>query len=207
EYWIKQLNATAPWISTNTNNRNWINYRTNGQLKLKIGIIRNGVLDYHYSLLRPLSYDVGGKVTSTIELIDMETMSSSDSIIKGREYTVKATHIKDQSPWSDYPYGQITIESFESQPRFVISTEVDADVTALNPLTGNEYLRLVESRPDAYTIIYECNLKTLNLFDSIYSFTSKVSDLGINNNPVYSMKITENAIEKLTEDLETKIIE
>jgi hypothetical protein len=207
EYWIKQLNATAPWISTNTNNRNWINYRTNGQLNLKIGIIRNGVLDYHYSLLRPVSYDIGGKVTSTIELIDMETFSSSDSIIKGREYTVKATHVKDQSPWSDYPYGQITIESFESQPRFVISTEIDADVTALNPLTGNEYLRLVESRPDAYTIIYECNLKTLNLFDSMYSFTSKVSDLGINNNPVYSMKITENAIEKLTEESETKIIE
>lgn len=207
EYWIKQLNATAPWISTNTNNRNWINYRTNGQLYIKIGIIRNGVLDYHYSLLRPVSYDIGGKVTSTIELIDMETMSSSDSIIKGREYTVKATHVKAQSPWSDYPYGQITIESFESQPRFVISTEVNADVSALNPLTGNEYLRLIESRPDAYTIIYECNLKTVNLFDSMYSFTSKVSDLGINNNPVYSMKITENAIEKLTEESETKIIE
>jgi hypothetical protein len=210
QYWITQLNATAPWISSNKNNQNWINYTSIagfGSLKIKLGIVRNGVMDYYYKLLRPLTYDSAKRVISTIELIDMETFSSSDSIIKGREYTVKATHIKTQGIWSDYPYGQITIESFESQPRFVISTEVNADVIPDNPLTGNEYLRLNESRPNPETIIYECNLKSLNLFDNNYSFTSKVSDEGVNNNPVFEKKIMENNTEKITEDLETKITE
>ena len=210
EYWITQLNATAPWTSSNNNNKNYLNYGSLlgfGVLWLKIGIVRNGVMDYYYKLLTPKTYDVANDVTSLIELIDMETFSSSDSIIRGREYTVKATHVKSPDPWSDYPYGQITIESFESQPRYVISTEVNADVMLANPLTGNSYLRLNESRPDPYTIIYTCNLKSLNLSDSMYSFTSKVSDLGVQNNPVYDEKITEEGITKITEDLETKIIE
>lgn len=210
EYWVTQLNATAPWTSSNNNNKNYLNYGTLlgfGELYIKIGIVRNGVLDYYYKLLTPKTYDVAEHVTSNIELIDNETMASSDSIIRGREYTVKATHIKDKTIWDPYPYGQITIESFESQPRYVISTEVNADVMTANPLTGNSYLRLDESRPDPFTIIYTCNLKSLNLSDNMYSFTSKVSDLGVENNPVYDEKITEEGITKITEATETKIIE
>ncbi|CAB4152092.1 hypothetical protein UFOVP597_50 [uncultured Caudovirales phage] len=208
EYWIKQLNATAYFNSTGKNNKKWTNYAdlTNGKLFIKIGIVRNGVMDFNYTEIIPKIYDYDPDIVSKIELIDNATGSAVTSIIKGHTYIVKATHTKTSS-WVLYPYGQITIEPKESAPRWIISTEVDADISPLNPLTGNSVKRLDETRPNANTIIYTCNFDASKISGSNYCFTSKISELGTNNNPIFEIKITEDNIDKITEDSILKQIE
>jgi hypothetical protein len=209
EYWLKQLNATSYFVSQSKNNKLWTNYADvlHGKLYIKIGIIRNGVMDFNLTEIFPNVYDYDTNVISTIELIDNSTGAIATSIIKGHIYTVKATHFKVYSDWLLYPYGQITIEQKESAPRFVISTEVDADVSPLNPLIGNSAKRLDESKPDLKTIIYTCTFDATNITGTDYCFTSKISEQGINNNPIFEVKITEDNIDKITEDTILKQIE
>jgi hypothetical protein len=209
EYWIKQLNASAYYVSTNKNNKNWINYTDaiNGGLYIKWSVIHDGIQDYYPAILVPVTYDWDTNVVSTIELIDAVTLASANSIVKGNKYIIKATHIKLVGNWSSYPYGQITVEAKESAPRYMISTEIDADISPLNPLTGNTYKRLDVDRPNAQTVIYKCNFDATNIPDVEYCFTSKISDQGINNNPIFELKITEDNIVKETEDSIEKQIE
>jgi hypothetical protein len=215
EYWLKQLNATAQFVSQNKNNKDWFNYaenNANSQLYLKLGVVRDGVLDYHYQELDVLDYDQNNNVTSSIILIDNSTGAPATSIVKGGTYTVQATHFKINGDWDEFaplraPYGQITVEQKESQPRWVISTEIDADVSALNPLSGNAFKRLDETRPNAKTIIYTATFDATNISGSNYCFTSKISEQGKPNNPIFESKITEDNIDKITEDLILKQIE
>ena len=206
---MKQLNATAYFVSQSKNNKNWINYADaiNGRLYLKIGIIRNGVMDFNYTEIFPKNYDYDTNVVSNIELIDNATGVSTTSIIKGHIYTVKATLFKVAGDWTLYPYGQITIEQKESAPRFMVSTEVDADVSPLNPLIGNSVKRLDVTKPDLKTVIYTCTFDATNITGTDYCFTSKISEQGIDNNPIFEVKITEDNIDKITEDTLLKQIE
>jgi len=215
EYWIKQLNATAFFTSQNKNNKDWFNYAEDNlksALYIKIGVVRDGVLDYYYQQLSVFDYDYDVNVNSLIELIDNETGSITNQIVKGKTYTIKATHKKINGTWDDlsppnFPYGQITVEEEEKQPRWVISTEIDADITPLNPLIGNAVKRLDETRPDNKTIIYTATFDASNISGSDYCFTSKISEQGKPNNPIFENKITEDDIDKITEDLNLKIIE
>lgn len=217
EYWIKQLNATAFFTSQNKNNKDWFNYAEDNlksALYIKIGVVRDGILDYYYQQLNIFDYDDSEdqNVDSKIELIDNETGSVTDQIVKGKTYTIKATHKKINGNWDDFtppntPYGQITVEEEEKQPRWVVSTEIDADITPLNPLIGNANKRLDETRPDSKTIIYTATFDASNISGSDYCFTSKISEQGKPNNPIFENKITEDDIDKITEDLNLKIIE
>lgn len=209
EYWLNQLGASAYYISQSKNNKNWINYADvfHGKLFMKIGIIRNGVMDYNYTEIFPKNYDFDTNVVSSIQLIDNATSVATNSIIKGHTYTVTATHYKTVGNWALYPYGQITIEAKESSPRFVISTEIDADISPLNPLIGNISKRLDVTKPDLKTIIYSCTFDATNISGTDYCFTSKISEQGIDNNPIFEVKITEDNIDKATEDNILKQIE
>lgn len=215
EYWLKQLNATSQFVASNKNNKDWFNYtenNVNSQLYLKLGVVRDGVLDYYYKQLSVLDYDQNQNVTSTLEIIDNETGGPATSIVKGKTYTVKATHFNINGNWDDFfplntPYGQITVEQKESQPRWVISTEIDADINSSNPLRGNSLKRLIETRPNPKTIIYTATFDGSAISGKEYCFTSKISEQGKPNNPIFENKITEDDIDKITENEELKIIE
>lgn len=215
EYWLKQLNASSQFVAQGKNNKDWFNYTENilnSKLYLKLGVVRDGVLDYHYQELSVLDYDQNQNVQSTLEIIDNSTGAPATSIIKGHTYTVKATHYKIVGDWDEFaplltPYGQITIEEEESQPRWVISTEIDADVSPMNPLTGNSVKRLDETRPNPKTIIYTATFDASGISGTDYCFTSKISEQGKQNNPIFEVKITEDNIDKITEDSILKQIE
>jgi hypothetical protein len=215
EYWLKQLNATAQFVSQNKNNKDWFNYaenNVNSKLYLKLGVVRDGVLDYYYQELSVLDYDQNTNVTSSIVIIDNSTGAPATSIVKGNTYTIQATHFKIVGDWDEFfptstPYGQITVEQKESQPRWVVSTEIDADISPLNPLTGNAFKRLDEVRPNAKTIVYTATFDASGISGNEYCFTSKISEQGKPNNPIFDNKITEDAIDKITEDEIIKQIE
>ena len=215
EYWLKQLNTTAQFVSQGKNNKDWFNYTeniANSKLYLKLGVVRDGVLDYHYEELSVLDYDQNTNVTSSIVIIDNSTGAPATTIVKGNTYTIQATHYKIVGDWDEFsptwtPYGQITVEQKESQPRWVISTEIDADISPLNPLTGNSNKRLDEVRPNAKTIVYTATFDASGISGNEYCFTSKISEQGKQNNPIFDNKITEDGIDKITEDDIIKQIE
>ena len=215
EYWLKQLNATAQFVSQGKNNKDWYNYNENNlnsELYIKLGVIRDGVLDYFYQQIDLKDYDFDTNVQSDIILIDNSTGGQATSIIKGNTYTIQATHKKINGTWDDFtppntPYGQITVEQEESQPRWVVSTEIDADISVLNPLIGNSVKRLNETRPDSKTIIYTATFDASAISGTDYCFTSKISEQGKPNNPIFENKITEDNIDKITEDEILKQIE
>jgi hypothetical protein len=174
--------------------------------------VRDGVLDYYYQELSVLDYDQNTNVTSSIVIIDNSTGAPATSIVKGNTYTIQATHFKIVGDWDEFfptstPYGQITVEQKESQPRWVVSTEIDADISPLNPLTGNAFKRLDEVRPNAKTIVYTATFDASGISGNEYCFTSKISEQGKPNNPIFDNKITEDAIDKITEDEIIKQIE
>ena len=215
EYWLKQLNATAQFVSQGKNNKDWFNYTENilnSKLYLKLGVVRDGVLDYHYQELSVLDYDQNNNITSSIVIIDNSTGAPATTIVKGNTYTIQATHYKIVGDWDEFfplntPWGQITVEQKESQPRWVISTEIDADISPLNPLTGNSNKRLDEVRPNAKTIVYTATFDASGISGNEYCFTSKISEQGKQNNPIFDNKITEDGIDKITEDDIIKQIE
>jgi hypothetical protein len=50
------------------------------------------------------------------------------------------------------------------------------------------------------TIVLECDLDVNLLSQDEYCITSKISQDGTNNNPIFVNKLTENNLEKITED-------
>lgn len=208
EYWLTQLNATAYFKAKSINNKNWFNYTINyAKLYVKLTRENNGVVDYYYKEILVRDYDVAPDVTTTIEVIDTITNTPVDTIVKGKSYTIKATHFKTGGVWGAYPYGQITIEPEESQPRYLLSTEITENTGGNSLLVGNINGRLDELRPNANTIIYTCGLNNDKISLNNYCIGSKISEQGISNNPIFEIKITEDNIDKITEDSITKQIE
>lgn len=214
EYWLQQLNADQKAIQLAINNKDWNNYATNYdltstnnyRLKTKIGLVKDGIEDYsYYNQLYVNDYNYTQDVTSTIELIDLDTNLPSDYIIQGKKYKIKATHYNINGNW-DFPncYGQITIEEKESQPRLIVSSEIDADLLN-NPLIPNQNRRMNMTLFNPKTIIMDCELNSDILTGNDYCITSKVSPNGQQNNPIFEVKVTsEDAEDKLTNSGEQK---
>lgn len=210
KYWQKQLNATAYFKSLGLDTKRWSNYTdtVNGyNTYVKIGFVHDGVEDYDYKQFRIWTYDESPDVTSTIELIDLDTLAVSNNIIEGKNYKIRATHVANVGTWDFLNcWGQITIEEKESQPRDLVSNEIDADLN--KRLIANQYRRLnmTLSAPD--TIILECDLDSNLLNSDIYSISSKISNYGTNNNPIFVNKLTESGLDKILESgLDNKIKE
>jgi hypothetical protein len=202
KYWLKQLNATNYFKSIGKDTQLWSNYtNTNGyKTYIKLGFVRDGVEDYFYKEFRIYKYDEITDITSTIELIDKDTLTVSNNIIEGKEYTIKATHVNNVQNWNFLnAWGQITIEPKESQPRYLVSNEIDADVNN-NLLIPNQYKRVNMTLTAPDTIVLECDLDVNLLSEAEYCITSKISQDGTNNNPIFVNKLTENNLEKITED-------
>ena len=120
---------------------------------------------------------------------------------------IKATHTF-PSNYNQTPWGMITIEPKESSPRYIISTEVDRSQPE-NPLVGvTNQKRCDIQQLNPTTIILRCYVNTNLLSGSEFCISSKISDEGVLNPNPDNNKITENNIDKITEDgTNTKIIE
>lgn len=206
-YWEEVISTHPYFVSQNKNNANWLNYQVLPfKIYVKTEIKRNGVIDYNYKALNFLNYD-DWQGTSTIELFDATGAVAFSSIQENMTMMIKATHVF-PSNYSGNPWGMITIEPKESSPRYIISTEIDRTQSD-NPLQG---IALAERCDIQYfsptTIILRCYVNTNLLDGSNFCISSKISEDGqVNNNPEEN-KITEDNIDKITEDgSNVKIIE
>lgn len=136
EYWQELLSADISFYPNQNNN--WLNYIT-GNWKVFAKISLENEVSYYAEIEVPITdYDTTPQITSTIELY-RENGDLTTSLFSGETMTIKAIH--DYSGYSiGSPWGMITIESYEGEPRYVLSTNVahDNDVSnPLRPITGS----------------------------------------------------------------------
>jgi hypothetical protein len=205
-YWEEVMTTNPYFVSKNKNNSDWTNYNVSPyQVFVKVEIKRNNVVDYNYAPLNIKNYD-DWEGTSTIELYDKNETKSYKNIQQGTTMLIKATHVFPQ-PYADFPYGMITIEPSESSPRFILSTEIEKD-QAGNPLFGISDSNYCDMQfLDPTTIILRCYVNTNLLNGRNFCISSKISDEGTNNNLPMNNKLTESNDDKITENVEYKIIE
>lgn len=207
EYWINQQNVPPFFVKEGTDNKNWFNYQEtnpNWSVKIKVEIIRNGVVDYFYKNFSFKNYD-DSTIISQISLFDYATNSPTASLRKDTIMLIKAVHTFPNT-YQMTPYGQITMESKESSPRHVLSTEMDRSFS--NPLKGINYEpRLDVEYTSPNVVTFSCILDTSKLTETGYCFSSKISEGGTGDNVLDEFKITEDNIEKNTEDNINKITE
>lgn len=205
ESWITQLNATTFFKKNSIDTKNWFNYQTGSwDVKLKVEVNRNGVADYFYQDFTFKNYD-DSIITSQIKIYDYDTMTQVSSLKTGKMMLIEVTHDFSVN-YSGFPYAQITIEPSQSSPRYVLSTEMDADKS--NPLKGITYTPRLDMTFTSPTIItLTCLLDMSKLQGTNYCISSKISEEGTNNNFIEYDKLMEDGTPKFTEDLLTKITE
>lgn len=205
-YWEEVMVTSPYFVSQNKNNSNWFNYNDNPwRVFVKVEIERNELIDYNYRPLNFKNYD-DWEGTSTIELYDKNETSISKVLLPNTTMLIKATHVF-LNDYAEFPYGMITIEPQESSPRFILSTEINR-VQSNNPLTGiSEENRCDMEFFDSKTIILRCYVNTNILNGRNFCISSKISDDGTNNNLPMNNKLTESNDDKITENVEFKILE
>lgn len=202
EDFIQEINANTYFKAQLKDNKNWINYFVgNYEVRLKLEIERDGVVDYAYKQIVFKDYDdwLG---TSTTQFFDSTGTTEYNTLLNNGVYLVKVTHVA-PNPWGLYPWGQISIEPKNGKPFTLMSTEIDCDLN--NPLYGINNNRLELNLIDPNTIELTCLLDASKIGATNYLFTSKISDEGTDNNHIEYTKLMEDGTIKLTEDAIEKI--
>lgn len=169
EDWLTQTNADVSFYPNQ--NKDWLTYISGDwSVKAKISLETDETIYTEYKTLPISNYDSEVDITSTIELYD-ESNTLVTGIIKGQRMKIKAIHT-----FTNFPtecWGQITIEPYESAPRYLISTSINTDFNPNNPLipitSTTAYLSI-----NLHDAVIECYLDTNKLESSNVSITSKI---------------------------------
>lgn len=207
-YWLTETNASSIFVGNQTNNKNWRNYSRDSlgyNTYYKLQIERNGVFDYKYQAIGFWNYDETGVFTSTIQLFDADTNAVLTSMVLGKKIKIKATHIYNKIFQYD-GWGDIMIETTESNPSWLLSTIVPHQTNTQNPLYPITGATATYTIVNATTRTIECYLDTSKLVGSSFTISSKICDEAIVI-VQETFKITEDGIDKFTENSLNKIIE
>lgn len=207
KYWIEVFSTHPFFDSINKNNENWYNYNIlPWKLFVKVEVKRNGVTDYFYNELNFVNYDQWSG-TSTIKIYDATETKEYNSIQENQKMLIKVTHVF-PSNYEGSPWGMITIEPKESEPRFILSTEID-NTQFDNPLIGISNTKRCDIQYlSPTTIVLRCFVQTNMLEGNNFCISSKISeDSSFDNNTPENNKLTEAGIDKVTESNQFKYIE
>jgi len=174
EYWIEQINAIPFFVSQGITGKNWFDF-INGDFKVYIKLTKsvNGLNDTFYRELPITDYE-DSLIVSNIELFEYPSLAPLNSIIKGNDILVRATHTA-PTAISLPIYGDITLETKEGFQTFWINTVYNTNL-GNNPLKGISNPQLNISYPNANTVVFECLLDTTQINSNFVTLTSKISE-------------------------------
>jgi hypothetical protein len=207
-YWLNEPNASNIFIGNNTNNKNWRNYSKDTlsyKTYYKLEIERNGVFDFKYQLISFWEYNETGVFTSTIQIYDADTNTELTSMIIGKKIKIKATHVYNIN-FINTGWGDIMIETTESNPSWLLSSVVPHQTNTQNPLYPITGTTATYTTVNATTRTIECYLDTSKLVGTSFTISSKICDEAIVI-VQETFKITEDGVDKFTENSLNKIIE
>lgn len=210
QYWLPQLNANAEFFPYNQN-QNWLNYEFspsgNWTVRTKIILVKDGLSFIYADPITIKKYDSDPVIDQTITLIRDSDNSIVSSVIEGELMRIKVTNVLNNGEnWNiENTWGQITIEPFESAPRFIISSVVPYDNNPNNPLSPMSGLLVPITYPNGYTAVMECylNPNVIDLTNGV-KITCKVK--GCAGLEFAGYKMTTDGQYKFTTDYEQKII-
>jgi hypothetical protein len=170
-YWIAEVNANANFYPNQ--NKKWLNYITGDWIIEAVVSLENDV-SYEASITLPIKdYDTEPTLTSEIKLFRPDN-SEVGAFIIGEVMRIDAIHTMSVNTINTY-WGQITIEDYEGNPRWTMSTVYDTDYNASNPLqptTGSTKLDGALSSGDT-VLTLTCYIDTNKLPKDSYKVTSK----------------------------------
>lgn len=178
-YWLSQSNASVDFYPNQ--NKNWEQYDNIGDwvIRTELTLLKDGLAFTHNNQLTIRDYDANGDIFSEIELIDDSTNAIVGVIAEGNLMRIRTRHTNLLRDWDPVTlWGMITIEPFESAPRWICSTVVPFDGNSNNPLTPLSGLLIVPVYPLPNIVEFECYVDTTKIdLSNGVSITSKVWDL------------------------------
>ena len=204
EYWLQQANASGDFFPNQ--NKDWMNYENvgNWDVRIKVTSIQNGLAFVNDASFTIQDYDHNANIVSNIDLVRESTGQVVNSVIDGELMRVVATHESLAGAWdATKTWGQITIEPFESAPRWISSTIIDYDNNpnnALNPIVGS-VATLTFPSPNIAQIECIFDANKINTQNGV-KFTSKIKE---NCEAFPIQKVTTANDDKITTTLINKV--
>jgi hypothetical protein len=205
-YWIPFPAASTDFWPTQ--NKNWVQYEAspwNVQLRLELVDDLGG--HNHIEDVKIFDYDSNPIVNQTIELYEDSSNLNVPIILEGQLHRVVTLHtLTGGLVWDPSNiWGQITVEPFEGQPRWICSTAVDYDNNTNNPLTPLSGSLINITYPAANIARLECyfNPDLLNLSNGV-KFTTKIK--GCTGDPEIGKTTAPDDIQKTTTDGSNKTL-
>jgi hypothetical protein len=178
KYWIAQLNASVDFYPTQ--NKDWEQYDNLGDwtLRTELSLIKEGLAYTHANQIVDREYNAEPNIVSNIDLI----IDSSNLVVGvipiGNLMRIRSTHKNLLGPWDQLTtWGMITVESYESSPRWICSSVVDFDNNTANPLTPLSGLLINIVYPFPDVAVLECYFDPglINLSNGV-KITAKIKE-------------------------------
>ena len=204
QYWLAQNNANVDFYPTQ--NKNWEQYDNlpNWIIQTELNLIKEGLAFTHTNQITIRDYDADDNVNSTLELIDDPTNNVVGVVAEGNLMRIRSTHVNLVEPWDvSSLWGMITIEPYESGPRYICSTVVPFDNDINNPLHPLSGLLIIPNFTAPDTVELECFFDTnkIDLTNGVSIgakiFSGRESIDGIKTTAPFDLpKTDENGIDK-----------
>jgi hypothetical protein len=163
EYWLNLNGVNVDFYPDY--NKNWEQYDNIGdwQIRTELLLIKEGLSYIHNNPLVIRPYDAEILIDSSIQMFIESSNTLVDFIPENELMRIRSTHVNLLEDWpTTFPniWGLITVESYESSPRWICSSVIDYDYNTSNPLTPVSGLTINILFPSPNTAVLEC------LFDS-----------------------------------------
>lgn len=136
EYWLPQVNASVDFFPNQ--NRNWVQYEAAPwEVRLELNLQEPLLSHLFTKEIVIKDYDSEPLLKNDVSLVIDSTNQTVGVVTLGQLMRVITTHeLLNGNVWDQNEiWGMITVEPFESGPRWLCSSAVDSDFNVLNPLT------------------------------------------------------------------------
>jgi hypothetical protein len=202
EYWLTQLNASVDFWPYQ--NKDWFQYDNNAPWEVRLELELNEPTTSHLynKEITILDYDSEPDLKNDISLKIESTGQTVGIVVEGELMRVTATHeLLNGNIWNPAEvWGMITVEPFESGPRWLVSSVVPTDGNVLNPLSPISGTLVSITYPSPNIAKMECffDSSKINTQNGV-KFTSKIK--GCNEPAPESLfKTTTDGDQKTTTD-------
>jgi hypothetical protein len=180
KYWVALLSASVDFYPNQ--NQNWEQYDNllaDWTVRLELSLVIDGLSYTHTEPINIKGYDSDEDILQTIELYIDSSNTLVEVVTEGELMRVVATHkLLNGTVWDQSDvWGMITVEPYEAERRWILSTVVPYDNNLNNPLYPLSGLLMDITYPAPNVARMECyfNPDLIDLSNGV-KFTTKIKD-------------------------------
>lgn len=209
KYWLSQPNANVDFYPNQ--DKNWDQYDdlNDWELRIVVSVIKNGLSFEHSNVFVDNKYDNDANVKQNIELIIDDTNQTVGIVTIGQLMRVETTHEILNGVWDQTKviWGEITVEPYESERRYICSTVLSNTNDPNNPLTPLDGVQMNVTFLSPSIAKMECffDPDVIDLTNGC-KFTTKIKQTCIDAPVQIENKTTTTGDDKTTTTGETKTL-